>query len=413
MHSCVWRGGQAGPLHGVYRMRRLGPHTSWLLCVAVLLASSGAAHAADGVSIRRRIRGRAFPSVFQAWSGADHPGAEPALKTMARHDLVFRGPGAFGLRWDRPPAGLATGITPDSVPRGLAVRRQLLELNPNIVLIAEIRYRDAPRGFLPADHPWWRRKDGKPVPGWGEGGFLQLDFSNPDYRRHVARRAGAVVGTGVVDGVMLDWWSDDDERLALVREVRRAVGDDALILANANDRETPRTAPYLNGYFMECYRSKTAADWHRIAETLSWAEAHLREPRVNCVETWYHASRKDLHLMRATTTLVLTRSDGYCLFSDPNQLPTADHRHNWYAFWEKGLGRPVGPGRKRDDGAFMREFDNGFAVYNPMGNREITLRFPEDLTSRATGQTGRTHRLAAPDGDIYLRGPREAREKPV
>ena len=394
-------------------MRRLGPHTSLLLCVAVLLASSGVARAADGVSIRRRIQGRAFPSVFQAWSGADNLKAEPALKTMARHDLVFHGPGAFGLRWDRSLAGLATGIRPDSVPRGLAVRRQLLELNPNIVLLAEIRYRDAPRGFLPADHPWWRREDGNPVPGWAEGRFIQLDFGNPDYRRHVARRAGAVVGTGVVDGVMLDWWRDDADRLALVQEVRRAVGADALILANANDRKTPRTAPYLNGYFMECYRSKTAADWHRIAETLSWAEEHLREPRVNCVETWYHASRKDLHLMRATTTLVLTRSNGYCLFSDPNRLPAADHRHDWYAFWEKGLGQPVGPGRKRNDGAFTREFDNGFAVYNPMGNPEITLRFPEDLTSRATGKRGRTHRLAAPDGDIYLREPRAARERPL
>jgi hypothetical protein len=46
------------------------------------------------------------------------------------------------------------------------------------------------------------------------------------------------------------------------------------------------------------------------------AEGHLREPRVNCLETWYHKSRDDLNLMRATTTLALTRSEGYCLFSE-------------------------------------------------------------------------------------------------
>ena len=85
--------------------------------------------------------------------------------------------------------------------------------------------------------------------------------------------------------------------------------------------------------------SKTAQDWKRIADTLAWAEANLREPRVNCLETWFHKSRDDLNLMRATTTLALTHSDGYCLFSDPNPLPTPDHLHNWYPFWNREPGQ--------------------------------------------------------------------------
>ncbi|MBV5332780.1 hypothetical protein JZU54_04275 [bacterium] len=40
----------------------------------------------------------------------------------------------------------------------------------------------------------------------------------------------------MVDGIMLDWWQDDDERLALVKAVRARIGEGALILANANDR---------------------------------------------------------------------------------------------------------------------------------------------------------------------------------
>jgi hypothetical protein len=91
--------------------------------------------------------------------------------------------------------------------------------------------------------------------------------------------------SGAVDGVMLDWWSDDASRLELIREVREAVGERAIIIANANDRQTPQTAPFINGYFMECYRSQTAQEWKTIADTLVWAEAHLREPRVNCLET--------------------------------------------------------------------------------------------------------------------------------
>ena len=201
---------------------------------------------------------------------------------------------------------------------------------------------------------------------------------------------------------MLDGWSDDADRLALVKEVREAIGDQALIICNANDRTTPQTAPYINGYFMECTKSRTAEDWKGIADTLTWAEKNLRSPHVNCLETWFHKSRNDLNLMRATTTLALTLSNGYCLFSDPNPLPTPDHLHDWYPFWNKSLGRPVSEGAAAADGTVRREFDNGTVVYNPMGNKTIDLAFPQARTSVATGQTAREHRLASPDGDIYL-----------
>jgi len=379
-----------------------------LLGWALVSEAGGASPAAEPqpaspwADAARRVRGRTFPSVFQAWSEAEGPAGESRLQRMARHDLVFHAPGGFGLRWASRPVGLATRFTEASIARAREVRRELLRLNPNIVLLAEVRYRDAPRTFLPENHPWWRRKDGRPAAGWEEGRFWQLDFSDPAFRAHVARRAGAVVATGVVDGVMLDWWRDDPARLALLEAVREAVGPGALILVNANDRKVPRSAPYVNGLFMECWRSKTPEDWRRIAETLRWAEANLRRPRINCVETWYHRSRGDLHLMRATTTLVLTHSDGYCLFSDPNPLPTPDHRHSWYPFWEKGLGRPLGPAERRSDGAFVRRFTRGWAVYNPMGGGEVTLDFPEPVRSRATGRLARTHRVPPCDGDILL-----------
>ena len=239
-----------------------------LAALAVCLAgvadgAEGPSPGATGDDLARRIHGRTFPSVFQAWSGAEVAGDASRLQTMARHDLVFHGVGGFGLRWDGRPPGLATAIDPGSIERGRAVRRRLLDLNPHIVLLAEIRYRDAHTAFLPEDHPFWRRADGRRVAGWAEGGYVQMDFSRPDYRRHVARRAGAVVATGVVDGVMLDWWRDDADRLALVRAVRKAVGPHALILVNANDRRVPESAPYVNGLFMECTRSKTAEDWAR------------------------------------------------------------------------------------------------------------------------------------------------------
>jgi hypothetical protein len=111
----------------------------------------------------------------------------------------------------------------------------------------------------------------------------------------------------------------------------------------------------------------------------------------------------DLNLMRAITTLSLTHSDGYCLFSDPNPLPTGDHRHNWYPFWDQSLGRPISAGVTAPDGTFRRKFENGDIVYNPMGNKTVKIVFDEARTSVATGRTSKSHTLKSPDGDMYLK----------
>jgi hypothetical protein len=403
--------------HFVLNLERtkVRPPRNWLLSAPPALALSLAFLWSSSVPAQartsppdqpliERIQGRTFPSVFQAWSPAQNVHDDSPLHTVARHDLVFNGPEFFGLKWNRRPTGLADGFTAESIGRAKSFRQQLLTLNPSVVLIAEIRYRDAHKSYLPEGHKWWLRDDkGQIVFGWDEGGYVCLDFHNPEFRSQVARQAKAAVDSGAVDGVMLDWWSDDASRLALIQEVRAAIGDNAIILANANDRQTPQTAPYINGYFMECTESKNAQDWKRIADTLAWAEDHLRKPRINCLETWFHKSRDDLNLMRATTTLALTHSDGYCLFSDPNPLPTPDHLHDWYPFWSKSLGKPVGKGTADSNGTVRREFENGTAVYNPMGNKAVPITFPDERRSAATGNTARTHELAKSDGDIFLR----------
>jgi hypothetical protein len=107
--------------------------------------------------------------------------------------------------------------------------------------------------------------------------------------------------------------------------------------------------------------------------------------------------------MRATTTLALTHSDGYCLFSDPNPLSTPDHLHNWYPFSNRSLGKPVAKGIADSDGTMRREFENGTVVYNPMGNKAVSVTFPEERRSAASGKTAQSHQLESSDGDMFLK----------
>jgi len=374
-----------------------------LLAILAHLATPLLFGASEEPPVSERVAGRDFPSVFQAWNPATTPNGESRFEMEARHDLVFHAADFFGLRWDAESQGLATSFAPDSLKAGRNHRQTLLASNPKMVLLCEIRYRDAHRSFLPTTSEWWARdEDGKPIVGWEEGGYLMLDLASEDYQNHVARRAKAAVDSGVFDGVFLDWWEDDDERVSLAKKVRAAIGEDALILVNANDRKSPRSAEFVNGHFMECYRSKEPGDWKKIEESLVWAEANLRKPRINCLETWYAKSRRDLPLMRATTALALTRSDGYVLFADPNPLPTPDHLHDWYPFWDAQLGKPLAAGKKRTDGSNLRRFENGTVVYNPPG-KPVTVTFAQPHRRQSDGRVAKSHTIAALDGEIFLR----------
>ena len=364
--------------------------------------------------ISRRVKSRTFPSIFQAWGEATNLPREDPMVTIARHDLVWNGAESFGLEWDTELVGgyrvLAEGFTESSIVDALNFRRQLLELNPNIILIVNLNYRGAKASWLPDDHAWWLRDaDGNKIVSWtgGQEPWYRLDFANPDLTVQVGKWARSAVNSGVFDGVLLDWWDENQQtnaRLALIQEVRRAISDTCLIIVNANDRYSVQSAPYINGVFMETGSNipKTPARWKEIQDALAWNQANVLEPKLVCLEVWYDKSRDELNRMRAATTMSLTLSDGYCLFSEPNSVPGLDHRHDWYSFWNKSLGKAVGKGSLQGNGTYMREFENGYAVYNPMGNGQVTVEFSDNYISVATGVSAKAHNVADQDGDIFL-----------
>lgn len=359
--------------------------------------------------ISGRINSRTYPSIFQAWGRATNLN-EPPLITDARHDLIWGGPDYYNLEWDTDSVGgyqmLAKDFTSSSIAQGLTKRQELLNLNPNIILMLNIIYRDAEDSYLPPDHEWWLRDSlGNRILGWSGGStpWYLTDLHNASFRAHIVNRVRGAITTGIFDGVLLDWWANEDgDRIRLLDSVRAEVGDSILIIVNPNDNEVPLSAPFINGLFMETGTATTVADWNKIEQTLRWAEANVLEPRINCLEGWYENSRNDLDRMRAITTLSLTRSDGYCLFSEPNSAPGVDHKHDWYSFWDKTLGRPTDVGVVRPDNSITRQYENGIVLYNPLGNNPVTIEFNDSHTSLATGNSANVHQVSPQDGDIFI-----------
>ena len=424
---------------------------------------------------------RNYPSIFQAWNGTENQEDIDELHQLAQHDLAFAHPYtllriAWNISEAQPYSGLATGLSPSQLNTARQRKQELLALNPNLLLLVEIRYRDARYvsrqketsvknwwevGYFPPDSPYWLKdSEGKPVIGWGEDtngdekidendtvlGYL-IDFTNPDMQNLMVKQAVALDKSGLFDGIMLDWWNEDyatssiavddwsatiltqeaesEARLSILHKIRAAVSEDFLILVNANMRQIPKSASDVNGIFMECYKSEYNIGYNleqilRMEETLLWAEQHLREPRINCLEGWRvvtdymgdlntrvveRNSEENQRWMRMLTTLSLTHSDGYVLFGDDNAIPVSDHLHNWYNFWDADLGQLIQEkaiAYQGIQGLFIREFEKGWAVYNRSSTPQ-TVTFNVPVTGISTNKRQLHHEIPNFDGEIFLK----------
>ena len=378
-----------------------------------------------GLPIPERVENRHFPSVFNAWGLLLNRPELSRETRLAHHDLYWSP--RFWLHFLESDQGITLM---GNLNKARQERDALLSLNPNMIFIRGIAMRDATSDVFPEDSLYWiRDSSGNRVPIMEGDSVFLTDFTHPGLQDIIVQQAIAVSRCGLYDGIFLDWWKEGSAVLrvdwskdsypgnaaeqrardTIMQRIRAGVGDDFLILVNPNRGKPRRAAPYINGLFMETLRDYDGGYRHngliKIESTLLWAEKNLREPRVNCLEGWGVESESphsptNRRWMRVFTTMGLTHSDGYV------QINTLGDGHDyWYDFWDADLGKPIGPKAQRYqkvEGLFIREFTNGWVVYNRSGTaQEISLA--ENATGVASGQTGRKHQLADLDGEIYLR----------
>ena len=385
-----------------------------------------------------RINNRSYPSVFRAWDdvvGQDH--LSPLERGMM-HDLWFSP--SFGIEWDttpnRPQLEQATRLAGTS-NTFFEIRRNAQQFNPDTIAIKSIgiHERGSDKAF-PLDSPFWLRDDNGEIVR-NVLGMPYTNFFVPELQNLIVDRIIAIERCGAYDGVFLDGFAYNgtgfvgrhlynatDEEIMQVWEnifeaVRAQTRDDFLILINANHTKPTRFAEYVNGVFMESGKDHPGGytrDWLLVHEaTLTWAENNLREPRINCLQGEGMSIEppdgpNNLRWMRMFTTLSLTHSDGYVLYTDGRRdfavgLDIPHHAHLWYDFWNTDLGQPVGPKvqlYKDTEGVFIREFTNGWAVYNRSGKAQV-IEFAEDVSSVTSGLNVAKHAVPDLDGDMFLR----------
>ena len=382
--------------------------------------------------IHERIESRRFPSIFSAWGGIGWSSVlnvheKSDLEQMALHDLYFCCL-IFNQQFRETPEGKRVV---GEMNQAIELRDAYLAQNPNMLFIAGLEMREAYSTNHPEDSPYWLRdENGKRIVAWDDGSLF-LDFTKPIVIDKIVEEAIAVSKCGLYDGIFFDWWTEDGPVLAsnetgwaegyvgfeaeqrardiILARIREAVREDFLILVNTNRRKIPRTGWAINGTFMETLRDHDSGYTYdglaEIESTLFWAEENLREPRINCLEGWgvpteSPDSPRNLRWMRVFTAMSLTHSDGYVLYNGGIQ-----HEHYWYDFWDADLGQPIGKKAQRyenREGLFIREFTNGWAIYNRSGQAQ-EIRLPDQATGVESGLRRTLHNISDLDGEIYLK----------
>ncbi len=369
--------------------------------------------------LQPRLENRTYPSIFAPWGGILNKPNLPDVERRTLHDFVFSRL-IFGHNY-RNIDGRWYVLGQSN--HAITLRDSHLAINPNMIFLSEIRMRDANPEYFPEDSPYWvRDENGNRV---GETWHV-IDFTHPDVQDMIVAQAIALDKCGFYDGIFFDWWKEvkpvsvgwsgfEAEQRArdnILRRIRANTRPDFLIVGNTNQRIIPRTGPYINGGFMEtgvphmATGDELEAALSKVENSLRWLDDNLREPRINAYEGEAIPSQPpdspyNLRWMRVSTTLTLTHSDGYVVFTNGY----SGHNHYWYDFWDADLGKPVGEKGQlyqETEGLYIREFTNGWAVYNHSGKPQV-ITLPEEVQGVASGLVNTEHELPNLDGEMYLR----------
>ena len=322
----------------------------------------------------------------------------------------------------------ADGRLTGDFERGLKERDDYIAANANAVFLMRLGHmRAAPIDYWGKEFPYWVRDSaGNFVL---DGGAPLVDFTHPEVQDIIVKQAISVSRCGLFDGIIFDHWRDEDDilqgyvsieaqlqaRLNIVRRIRAATRANFLIQVNSNWAILPHTGPYINGLSMETgipNWGKTPEEREQIVteveKTIVWAEENMHEPRINAIFGEAFPADEEprsanFQWVRLLTTLGLTHADGYAMIQHLG-VPKGDDRH-WYDFWDADLGQPVSEKRQlyqETEGLYIREFTNGWAVYNHSGAPQVITLF-EEAQGVASGLVNTEHVLPNLDGEMYLR----------
>ncbi|MXV74087.1 hypothetical protein F4Z99_07400 [Candidatus Poribacteria bacterium] len=404
--------------------------------------------------IAERIQNRDYPATWVKEHTLSVSG-QHTIEIFTRFDLVFGSYPFYSLRdpitrrepttrwltrWGLPPVLKNSSPSPrvGHIDEVREVHTEVLRLNPNMILLVGLDFESGhPDDYGEDWEGWLRDKEGNRVTlVWGRHATEELidhriDFTKPVVIEKIVQQAKSISECGLYDGIFLDHWTNSTKlqgiytkeeeftaRDIILRRIREVVPNDFLILVNAGREKIRRWAPYVNGIYMETGRDlydlhpgepegHTLAGIRDIEDALLWNETNLRKPTLNLLESELSPFKpidgpEAKQRNRFFTAMALTHSNASFFMFHYDAF-------YWYDFWDAPLGQPIGGDETKAqlyenrEGLFIREFTNGWAVYNRSG-KEQEIELPQEVSGWNSGvENQRRHTLVDLDGEIYLK----------
>lgn len=376
-----------------------------------------------------KVPERNFPSVA-LWP---HWSATP--ETFVKYDYHY---GYRYLEYNGRISSIVGDFDTD-VEKAKKLTEHLRQQNPDaLIFFGTFLYTAQPEGTFPPDSDvWLRDANGERVSyfqdAWGGWKEYQIDFTKRHVQDKLVEMIVAVERCGIFDGVALDGFAHHatgfvgrnlhpatdaeiiEATTRILRKVRERVRDDFLIIANARSKNH-LYSDYINGDTMEAGPGEDAQGGYTheqlqvLDSILLWNEKYLRYPQVNWSEVFLMESEppdspNNQRWIRVFTARSMILADGYVSVHHETSH-VANEKEIWYPFWDADLGRPVGEtGQLYDnrEGVFIREFTNGWAVYNRSGTAQ-EIELPENAIGWHSDKRGTLHVIPDLDGEIYLKG---------
>jgi hypothetical protein len=350
----------------------------------------------------------AYPRIAMMWASIRN---DRTMKGLAQHDLIMISPGRLGMKYNQNPAGLSDGFTAESVQEGRKRLAELRELNPRAIVIADIPFYEYNDSWLPEEHAWWLRKDGKRQQFWP--GTHRMDWYNADYRKKVARQTAACKEAGF-DGVFYDNLRQEKEPwIEFLKEVRAQAGDSFLLMANCgyDVGGFDWIAPWLNGIMYESGWSHKRTEWDDCIRKMRHTETLLRQPRVSIIERfeniddhagWPNDAKKGKEAPRDPAArhwslcYALIVGDFYYLFSD-----STSHQHDWYPEYDVKIGQPTADPVRVSSHVWKRQYDQATVIVNlPGASEPYEVKLEKAAQDTLTSENGTQFSIPPGEGRI-------------
>lgn len=241
---------------------------------------------------------------------------------------------------------------------------------------------------------------------WNQEEIYAMDPRNTDWVELIVSFYGNVLAQPQHDGIIVDmvvekqYWCPtigDEEWMEATTAIYETIAElntgDKLVIFNAGARLTDIDAysDYFDGYVMENFMGDQLQTSY--SEGLEAGDSpYIVIYAVDTDDTGVIDHNK----MRLGLTLSLLFGNTYFAYD----FGPRDHGQAWwYSEYDVELGEPLGE-YYEVDGAYWREYENGYVVSAPDG---ASVSFSEELTDATSGVTSKSFIIEAGDGRIYTR----------